>query len=400
MTTLAALLAEVKELSRNSTTGALDDIKRTRGVNRVLQDLQDIGNWKASHRTNEFDLIDGISEYSLQNYVGCMCLDNDGSTSILDVQDPDQLRLADNSQTPFDYRTAQEVRNNIGRRRQYNQYGIENGMLIINYPRQLSVQLHNCDSLTANGTVVASGDATNLTIDEVIRDEGNGSLNFDVSAGTSLIVTITGISAKDLTDFQNNAYLTIKAWLPTITNFTNIAIRWGSSASDYWEKTETVPAGNRTLAVGKNTFAFKWADATETGTPDVESVDYLRIAITFSSAITDTDFRLDDIRVGKAVAMEFDYWSKAMVRTASGAYQLEFNADTEVIYTDELLEDGLRRTVTEGGAFESFRMIGGKEERDRSDTERKTREKYIEARRVYGQKRKLPGKTLNFPGRR
>lgn len=395
---LSQLLSDTTEKTRNSTTGALDNSKRTRAINRVLQDLQDFADWEFTKRTKEFDLIDGVNEYSLENYIGCVCLDNDGSTNILDFKNPHDLRITDRAHRPFEYKEAKEIRSNINRGKRFNQIGIDQGLLIINYPRQVSSQIHNCDSLTANGTVAASVGASNLTIDEVVFDEGDGALNFDATAATSLVITFTGFTALDLESFQNKSHVVLKAWLPTITNFSSIKIRLGSSASDYWEKTETQPAGNRSVQTGKNLFAFSWADATESGSPDFSLVDYLQITITYSSAVTATDFRIDDVRIGLSVPMALDYYSLAMVKDADGDYQLEFNADS-VTQTDELLGPESRRCVVEGTAHELFGIIGGKSERDRTDTLAKYEEKKMELLKRAGHRIRRPSRVLNFPGR-
>jgi len=397
---LSELLSETIEVTRNSTTGSLDNTKRTRGINRVLEDLQDFADWEFTKRSKEFDFISGVTEYSLLNHISASCLDNDGSTSITDFKNPYSLILKSRSNKPFSYEEVKTVRENIGRGRTVNQYSVDNDLLVVNYPEQSSAQLHNCDSLTANGTVAVSGDASNLTIDTVEYDEGSGALNFDVVAGTSLVVTFTGISAKDLTTLQNKSYLTLKAWLPTITNFTSIKARWGSSASDYWEKTETVPAGSRELKTGRNIFAFKWGSATETGTPDVTAIDYVQITLTYSGATTDTDFRIDDIRIAGAVEMELNYYSLAMVKTAAGTYQLEFNPDS-VTMDDELLGGSTaRRCVVEGVKHELFDMIGGKSERDRTDSFTKYNQKKIDLLKRAGHRIRRPSQVLNFPSGR
>ena len=391
--TLAQLLSEVTEKTRNSTTGALDNTKRTRAINRTLQDLQDYADWEFTKRTKTFYFIDNVYEYNLKDYVGCSCQDNDGSTAILDFKNPYDLQPENDKS--LDFKEVKPIRENIRRNRFLREYGIDNELLVINYPRQVSAQIHNCDSLTANGAWSASGDASNLTIDDVIFDEGNGSLNFDTSAGTSLILTNSTLNSLDLEDLQNQSHLTMKVWLPTITNFTSIRIRLGSSSADYWEKTETVPAGNRDLEVGKNIFAFRWADGTETGTPDYSAVDYLQIVITYSSATTDTDFRIDDIRVAKEVEMKLDYYSLAMAKDAGGDYQLEFNPDT-VTQTDTLLGTASRRCVVEGSAHELFEIIGGKSERDRTDSDAKYGVMKKELLKRTGHRIRRPLKVLNF----
>jgi len=401
MTTLADLFDDILDKTRNSTTGALDNNKRTRAVNRVLDDLQDTGDWDFTKRTATFFFIDGVSEYNLQDYVGTNAQDLDGSTSVNDFKSPYDLKVIDEAGRSLDFRDVKEVREKLRRNRISNvlDYGVDNNLLVINYPKQLSSQLHNCDSLTANGTVAASGDATNLTIDTVIFAEGAGALNFDVTAGTSLIITFTDINQVDLESLQNRSHLLLKADLPTITNFTSIRARWGSDASNYFEKTETAPAGNRTLATGRNTFAFRWADATQTGTPDVEKIDYIQIVITFSASTTDTDFRLDDIRIAKEVEMELDYYSLAMVKDTAGDFQIGFNP-TAVTQTDELLGPESRRTVVQGATYELFEIIGGKSNRDRTDSFKIYETKKVDLLKRVGHRLRRPTRVLKFQRRK
>ena len=395
---LSALLTEVTEKTRNSTTGALDNSKRTRALNRVLEDLQDYADWEFTKRPKTFRYISGVSEYNLKDYVGCSCQDNDGSTAILDFKNPYDLRPVNEAGDSLVYKDVKGVRENIRRNHFMKEYGVDNELLVVNYPRQSSNQVHNCDSLTANGTWAASSGATNLTIDGIEYKEGSGSLNFDVSAGTTLVLTNSTFNALNLEQLKNKSQVTMQVYLPTITNFTSIKVRLGSSASLYIEKTETTPAGNRTLQTGWNTFAFRWASATDTGV-DATAIDYIQITITYSGSTTATDFRIDDIRVAKEVEMELDYYSLAMVKDSAGDYQLEFNADS-VTQTDTLLGGSIaRRCVIQGGAYECFSMIGGKSERDRTDSYKEYQDQKNTLLKRAGNRIRRPSRVLNFPNR-
>lgn len=396
---LGDLLIELSETPRNSTTGALDNGKRTRAINRTLQDLQDYADWIPTKRTVEFEFIQGLNEYSLENFVGASCFDNDGLTTIPDFKSPYDLRFKDIKTTEFKYKEKDEMLYALRRGKNVHEYTAENGMLYINYSGLAAAQLHACDSLTALGTVAVSGNATNLTLDEVNYEEGSGAFNFDVSAGTSLILTINLTTPLDLETLENRAFLTLFADLPTVTNFTSMAVKFGSSATDYWAKTETRPASKADLTTGRSKWAFKWADATQTGTPDASAIDYIQITITYSGATTATDFRIDDIRMSESETMELEYFSLAMVETASGSMQLEFNAD-DVTQTD-LLRGGiqLRRSVVQGSTYELFEIIGGKSERDRTDSYKKYERQLKMEFAKCGYKLRRPTKIANFPGR-
>ncbi len=391
---LSQLLADSTEKVRNSTTGALDNNKRTRAANRVLQDLQDYADWIFTRRTIEFDYIDGVSEYSLENYLGATCLDNDGATSVLDFKSPYDLRVPGVSHNPFDNQEVKEVRANLRDYKSLNQYGAENGILVINYARQSSMVISPMTSLTDDGIWSASGNASNLIIDN--QDK----FNFDF-AGTSGAISNTTLNALNLETLENKSHFVIDVDLPTITDFTSITLRWGNDlTANYWEKTETVPAGNIDLKVGINKFAFKWADSTITGAPDSSSIDSFSVTLTYGSSTTDTDFRMSNLKVGEAIPMELEYYSLAMVKNASGAYQLEFNADS-VTQTDVLLGDSTaRRCIVQGMTYELFEIIGGKSERDRTDSYKIYGVKKLELLKKTGVRIKRAPITLKFPSRR
>lgn len=397
---LSQLLAELPEITRNSTTGALDNTKRTRGLNRTLEDLQDYADWEFTKRTKKFELIDGVCEYSLKNYIAATCKDNDGATAISDFKSPYDLRITDESHKPFSFRDVKDVRYHLQYGLITNEYGVDNDLLVINYPRQLSAQIHNCDSLTASGTVSASGNASNLTIDDVEYEEGSGALNFDAN-GTSLVITFSGFPSKDLEELQNKSHWTAKIWLPAIANFSSIQLEWSNDATfaSKWSKTETARADGQSLEANEpNLFAFSWKEATETGSPDPSAIAYARLTITYSQAVTDTDFRIDDLRVGKTLTMKIDYYSKAMVKDTNGNYQLEFNPD-DLTASDELLGPEARRTVINGGTYECFKMIGGKSERDRTDSYKEYQDSKLDLLKLCGHRLRRPSKVLNFQGR-
>jgi hypothetical protein len=395
---LGDLLTELPEVTRKSTTGALDNSKRTRALNRILQDLQsetDLDIWR---RTIEFDYIDGITEYSLNNYIDATCLNSDGSEEIGDFKSPYDLRLKKNNLIPIKYKESKEVRLDISRAKAIREYSVdvEADVLVINYPALASAVIHDCDSLTALGTVAAADSASNLTLDENVYEEGSGSFNFDLS-GTVATLTISLTTPLDLSALENKAFLTLFVDLPTITNLTSIRARFGSSAAAYWEKTETVPVGGD-LQVGRNQFAFSWANASQTGTPDDEAIDYISISITYSQSTTDTDFRIDNIRMAESTKMELEYYSLATVETSAGLPQLEFNADA--VTQSDLLRGGnnARLALIKGGRYECFFIIGGKSERDRTDS---YKEYEIEKRKLirkHGSPVRRQSKRLGFAG--
>ena len=111
-----------------------------------------------------------------------------------------------------------------------------------------------------------------------------------------------------------------------------------------------------------------------------------------------TDFRIDDIRIGEEVEMELEYYSKAMVKDADGDHQIGFNAD-DVTMTDELLGDDAELAVVLGTVYDLFKVIGGKTERDRTDSKGEFNDEVIQLINRSGRPLRRSGKVLNFQPR-
>jgi hypothetical protein len=143
--TLSDILTEMNDVIRRSASGALDNNKRTRAVNRALRYLRTIGDWDPTVREKTFTFTDGTYEYSLETDLTCTALSNDGSTSVPDFKNPLRLHRADDSETPFRYRDAREVRSNIGRNRKRNEFGIDGDTIVINYEPQDTTETMHLD---------------------------------------------------------------------------------------------------------------------------------------------------------------------------------------------------------------------------------------------------------------
>ncbi len=365
MIKLSDLFNEINDIIRNSATGTLGNSKRTRAVNWVLRDLQNLADWKPLRTEVDFEYIGGVHEYSIKDYIGATTLDKDGSTTVSDFKNPYQLRLNDEGHDIFNYFQAKDVRRHINNDKYINEYAIDGDTLIVNYPQSTAKRVHNCDSLTANGTWEAKDDGSNLTLDEVVYKQGDGCLNLDVSAGTQISVENDDFTAQDLEGFKNNSYWLVWVYLPTISDFSNITLQWGSSSANYWEKAEQTPLKGD-LQTGWNLFAFKWEDSTETGTPDVENIDYLKLSINYSSSTTDTDFRIDDIRVSKTETMTLTYFAESMVYDSDDNKKTTFN-DTNVSLDEYLVDDDFSNVIVEGASYRLNKIQGGQRESDMTD---------------------------------
>lgn len=203
--------------------------------------------------------------------------------------------------------------------------------------------LHSMESVTDNGTwaAVSGSGASNVTLDTSEFLVGGGSINFDATSATVPAIENRTLLALDLSGHEDKATEFVKFYLPTVTNLTSVELRWGSDSSNYWSNTNDSQFNNQSLVVGWNEVDFAWNGATETGSPDSSAIGYLRVTGTYSVAVTDTDFRVDQIRSILPDRLTHNFYSKNFVKDVSNAYQEEFTAgdDTTVLedWQDELL---------------------------------------------------------------
>jgi hypothetical protein len=192
--------------------------------------------------------------------------------------------------------------------------------------------LNDFNSITANGTWAAGGDATGLIADDINYVSGSASLRFNLSgATTSGYIENSTFTAVDLSDEEDVGALFLWVYLPS--SITSVDLRWGSDSSNYWNKTVTSTHESLAFQTGWNLLRFDWDTATETGTPDSSSVDYARITITYDGNA------MNNIRIDKLVARlgevwEIEYYSKYLFSSSAGTWQETVSADTDTVNLD------------------------------------------------------------------
>lgn len=207
------------------------------------------------------------------------------------------------------------------------------------------VTIHNMDSLTSNGTNWSAVlDASNLTLDSDIYYEGTGSFNFDMDqSGTTTtagyIQTTTMTTKADLSDYENGGSVYLAVYIPGSTvdsDFDGLTLRIGSDASNYFSRTVTVTNENTSFRTGWNLVRFDFNAATETGTVDMDNIDYIRIAIDrgATGSMTTTDWRLDFLVARRGISHEVWYYTKYGWQNTSGTYLEDSTANTDLLNAD------------------------------------------------------------------
>jgi len=163
------------------------------------------------------------------------------------------------------------------------------------------VLLHSCNAYDYDGTWSASNDADSLSTDTgsiVFRGWGSVQFNVDVSkdAGNNFAtLTNSSMASKDLSLYEDTGSLKAHLYFPItdFSEFTSVTLRWGSDASNYWEKTVTQNESGA-FQNGWNTLAFPWTSATPTGSPDSSGIDFLEVVLNYTGSQIDiTSMRLD-----------------------------------------------------------------------------------------------------------
>lgn len=256
-----------------------------------------------------------------------------------------------------------------------------------------SIVLNRLDSLTANGTWAASGDATNLTLDSV-DFISNNSFNFDTNTGgTTAILSTSNMTAVDLSDYDEQGSVFMWVFVPdtfTLTSLTNFILRWGNDSSNYWSKTVTTANDGLAFKVGWNLLRFDWSSATETGTVAPATIDYLHFTITKSGAqAADTDWRIDEIIFKKGALYEVVYYSKYGWQTSAGAYIEESTTTTDLLIadTDEIemiAQKGAEYAAQELKEYEEMKMFKQNYGESKAEYEKDSPSEALKKTRNYG----------------
>lgn len=195
------------------------------------------------------------------------------------------------------------------------------------------VVINQADSLTSNGTW--TGDATNLSIDNVNYASSSGALTFDLPAQAATYVEVTAPTGVDLTDHLNQGTLFFWVYLPVAANFSSVSLRFGTDSANYYSSGNiTTTQEGTTFQNGWNLISTDWVDASTTGTPTVSNIAYVRVTYN-TTGTANTGVKLNQIvsRMGEIVQVL--YYSKFLFRDAvSGAFQETVTDDSNLINLD------------------------------------------------------------------
>ncbi len=194
------------------------------------------------------------------------------------------------------------------------------------------VIISQIDNVTDNGMWATGGTGSNLTVNNTNFAQGAGSLQFDATTGAAYIENST-ITAIDLSAVENQSSLFVWVYVPTASNLTSVNLRWGSSSSNYYDKTVTQTQQGTAFVNGWNLCQFSWSAASTTGTPDSSSISYGRVTLNLTANATAV--KVNGMNSILGTVLNYSYYSKYLFRNSStGTYQETVLDDSDLINLD------------------------------------------------------------------
>jgi hypothetical protein len=197
-----------------------------------------------------------------------------------------------------------------------------------------SIGINPANSLTGNGTWAASGTASNISVNNLITDNGGSVISFDITAGAGYLTNST-MTALDLSAHLNQSGIFWDIYVPTASRISSLEIRWGSDSSNYWEATGiTTQFDGNALVNNYNQIYTLWQNATKIGSPDATKIKYVRLTFNASNSISGVCFAQLWSRLG--FVFNIDYYSKFLFSNTAGTWieSITDNSDNINLDTD------------------------------------------------------------------
>jgi hypothetical protein len=171
-----------------------------------------------------------------------------------------------------------------------------------------------------------------------------GSLQFNMSgAGTGTLTnsTISALNFSNTAKVYPNwpfvASLFVWLYIPlgaNPANLTSIYARWGSSAGNYYQNSTATNFWGQGFVNGWNLLKFDWSTATTTGTPNLASVNYAQIGLTWTGGATNAFF-IDSLQFKLPNIYELVYYSSLLFSDSSGNWKNKPTDDTDTVNLED-----------------------------------------------------------------
>lgn len=197
------------------------------------------------------------------------------------------------------------------------------------------MMIHNMDSLSDTGTFAVAGNIGNLRIDNLNREQGNGSFTFDINnSGTSGSIETMDMQPFKITSFLERGALFQRFFTTLPREITSISLTLYSSATDYYRYTVNGPHNNNSFIQDWNQLKFKIVSAL--GNPNPDAMIGFKIEIT-TTGNTVGLCRLDELIARDGQVYEITFESRyCIINPDTGQWiQRATKGTDEIVFEDD-----------------------------------------------------------------
>jgi hypothetical protein len=204
----------------------------------------------------------------------------------------------------------------------------------VNYNnKSLTKVLDQVSGVNNNGLWVASGTASNLMVNNQVTNSNIPTVSFDATTGTATLTNAT-LGAQDLSGHFDQGSTFFTFYLPDSSLITSVAIKIGSSSTDYYVSSPlTKQFNNFDIKDGYNQFGVIFANMTKVGNPDLTKINYFQINAIFNANAYGVAFC--QIQNSLGFLFDIEYYSKYLFRNnITGVWQEKVLSDSDLINLD------------------------------------------------------------------
>lgn len=371
MTTLANLLDKVGDDVRDTTNISQTNLRKVRAINKTLQELSALANFSFAKKSKLFtNIVDG-------DYTGLSIEDGVG---VSDFKDPDDVRLEDNHTREFTLVHPDEFAVFAGSNRlSSGKYTVEelNGSKILRVAKVEggNMVIDPLDSYNPSiGTWTAGGGTSSIATDTDVKKRGSGSVSFTLSTAGSAFLEKTYSTTQNLTTRVGVSSHRLFLYIPSGLTVSSVDLRWGDSASVYWNAAVTAQYDGSPLVNGWNRLDIPWKeDTTKTGSPDSGEVAYYRLTFAYTASASVANVRIDDMRNILGTPMNLSYFTGKFVKTSASDTDWQLGFSTDTVNTSELLlaPDEFSAALVEGCNWQTLANLKGMDSKEVQIRERR-----------------------------
>ena len=299
-------------MDRFQTAYTIEEQFKVRDLDEALRTIKREYKFPWTLKKTTLKIISGVKEYSLPtNYQDFAYLD--------DTKD-------DTERARFVWTSLQQFyEDNDSRNKLTELRSGETKILGVNYKDLLGSSLLNNAETASQWT--ASGDASGITLDNVIYKEGNGSIKFTITNLTGIANIVNTITTTGDSDYRKKYH---RKWIYLTSVPTSIELRLRTDVSNYLTTTLTTQFdGSAFIANSWNLIAQNLDEATEVGTFDSTSITSEEVVIT--GADTGTYF-IDSSYLSGWSLLDFWYYSKYLISSNGVNGTQEYFMDSNESY--------------------------------------------------------------------